>query len=84
VDISIELTEDDSGRIEATCPELGLVARASSFEKALERISRLVVYVTSSLESMPLTVGPQPDGLERFSASFSGKNFWMPRYPKVH
>jgi len=84
VDISIEVTNHDSGGVEATCPELGLVARASSLEKALERISRLVVYVTSSLEVMPLTIGPQHEGLERLSASLSGKNFWMPLYPKVH
>jgi hypothetical protein len=84
VDISIELSDDSGGYIEATCPQLGLVTRASSLDEVLKRISRLVLYVTSSLEAMPLDLGERPEGIERLSARFADKNFWMPRYPKVH
>jgi hypothetical protein len=84
VDISIELASDNSGYIEATCPQLGLVTRASSLDEALQRISKLVLYVTSSLEAMPLTLGERPEDPERLSVTSAGKNFWMPRYPKVH
>ena len=84
MDISIELTDDSNGYFEASCPELGLIARASSLDEALARISRLVLYVTTSLEAMPLSTGKRLEGIERLSARFAGKNFCVPRYPKVH
>ena len=84
MDITIELTSETEGWYEAVCPQLGLVARATSLDAALERISRLVLYVTTSLEDMPLTIGDRLEGIERLSARFAGKNFCMPRHPKVH
>jgi predicted RNase H-like HicB family nuclease len=83
VDINIELT-DSSGYIEAVCPELGLVARASSLEETLQRISRLVVYVTSSLDEMPLTIGESQEAHERLTGRSADRNFCLPRHPKVH
>ncbi len=83
MDITIDLTDDD-GYYEASCSQLGLVARASSLEEALQRISRLVLYVTTSLEEMPLSVGDQQKVLERLSASSAERNFCLPRYPKIH
>ena len=84
MEITIELTSETEGWYEAACPQLGLVARATSVEDALGRISRLVVYVTTSLEAMPLTIGDRLEGSERLSARFADKNFCMPRHPKVH
>ncbi|HET6496363.1 MAG TPA: hypothetical protein VFH61_13480 [Thermoleophilia bacterium] len=83
MDINIELT-DSNGYIEAACPELGLVARASSLEETLQRISRLVVYVTSSLEHMPLTIGEGQENADRLTARAADRNFCLPRHPKVH
>jgi hypothetical protein len=84
VDISIEITDSDSQYIEATCPQLGLVTRATSLDEALRRISRLVLYVTSSLEEMPLTLAERGETQKRLSASFADRNFWVPLHPKVH
>jgi len=83
VDITIDLTDND-GYYEASCSQLGLVARAPSLEEALQRISRLVLYVTTSLEEMPLSVSDRQEILERLSASCAERNFCMPRYPKIH
>ncbi|MBN1919517.1 MAG: hypothetical protein JW889_16590 [Verrucomicrobia bacterium] len=83
MDINIELT-DSNGLVEALCPQLGLVARASSLEEALQRISRLVVYVTSSLDEMPLTIGEDQEGSERLTGRSADRNFYLPRHPKVH
>jgi len=60
------------------------VARASSMEEALHRISRLVVYVTSSLEQMPLTIGEGQETFDRLTARADDRNFFLPRHPKVH
>ena len=84
MDITIELTDNADGLIEASCPQLGLVARAPSLGDALARISRLVMYVATSLEEMHLSIGDRQEGLQRLSASLADKNFCMPRYPKVH
>jgi len=83
VDITIELTNND-GYYEASCSQLGLVARGARLEEALQRISRLVRYVTTSLEEMPLSVGDGQEVLDRLSASLAERNFCMPRYPKIH
>jgi hypothetical protein len=84
VDISIEIRDNDSEYVEASCPQLGLVTRAPSLEEALRRISRLVVYVASSLDEMPLTLTERREGQKRLSAAFGDKNFWLPLHPKVH
>jgi predicted RNase H-like HicB family nuclease len=84
VDLTIELTDSTDGYYEASCPELGLVARAASLEAALGRVSRLIVYAATSLEEMPLSVTDWQEGIERLGASTAGRNFCMPRYPKIH
>jgi len=84
VDITIELTDGTEGCYEASCPHLGLVARASSLDEVLGRISGLVLYVMTSLDDMPQSIGERLDGVERLSATFEDKNFCLPRHPKVH
>jgi predicted RNase H-like HicB family nuclease len=84
VDLTIELTDNTDGYYEASCPELGLVARASSLETALGRMSRLIVYATTSLEELPLSMADWQEGIERLGASTAGRNFCMPRHPKIH
>lgn len=48
MELNIKIRERESGFIEASCLELGLLASAPSLEQALDRIKDMIVLLTAS------------------------------------
>ncbi|MCK9554938.1 hypothetical protein M0R36_03850 [bacterium] len=81
---SIKVSQKEGSGFEVHCPELGVSARGSNFEEAVDKIKNMISFLLFDSPAGEINFEEIADILEDISESTQEQTFFLPKNNRLH